>query len=70
MSAAQVYKAGRFDAMLRRRSQRSQRERGCWVYIAAEELAKAGVALDGPAPLYRVWGSRGGSVLVRLYREA
>lgn len=63
-------KAGRFDAMLRRRATRSGRERGCWVYIAAEELVKAGVDLDAPVPFYRVWGFRRGSVLVRLYREA
>lgn len=63
-------KPGRYDAMLRRQSKRVRRERGCHVYIPAEELLKAGISLDGPAPFYRVWGSAGGSVIVRLYREA
>ena len=66
---ASPLRAGRFDAMRRRRALRTGRQRGCFIYIAAEELHKAGIALDGPAPFYLVWGSRGGSVLVRLYRE-
>lgn len=62
-------KAGRYDAARRRRSVRRGRERGCWVYIPAEELEKAGIDPGGPAPLYRTWGtSRGGSFL-RFYRE-
>ena len=60
---------GRYDHAMRRQSQRNGRERGCWVYIPAEELVKAGVSPFGPAPYYRVWGSRRGSVLVRLYGE-
>jgi hypothetical protein len=40
------------------------------VYIAAEELEKAGYPPDGPAPFYRVWGSSRGGLFVRLYREA
>lgn len=49
---------------------RRGRERGCWVYIPAEELLKAGI--DGPRPWYRTWGSsvRGARVTVNLYREA
>lgn len=42
--------------------------RGCYVYIPAEELVKAGIDPQGPPPLYRTWGSRRGSVLVRLYK--
>lgn len=60
----------KYDAMRRRRGVRKARERGCWVYVAAEELEKAGIDPTGPAPFYRTWGSSSGSILVRLYREA
>lgn len=59
--------AGRYDAHARRRATRKQRERGCSIYIAAEELQRAGWPLDGPAPWYRVWGSSRGGLYVRLY---
>lgn len=62
--------AGRYDHGLRRRATRVQRQRGVRVYIPMEELEKAGFSPDAPPPFYRVWGSRRGSVLVRLYREA
>lgn len=55
--------------MVRRKSQRKQRERGCTIYIPASALQKAGVSPDGPPPLYRVWGNRRGSILVRLYKN-
>lgn len=59
-----------YDPALRRRAKRGkQRERGVWLYVAAEELQKAGVPLDGPTPHYRVWGSSRGGLFVRLYRE-
>lgn len=60
---------GQYDRARRRRSVRRGRERGCWVYIPAEELAKAGI--DGDRPWYRVWGSkvRGARVTVNLYRD-
>lgn len=64
-----VLPAGRYDAMARRQATRKQRERGCSVYIPAEELLKAGIDPEGPAPFYRTWGSTRGSVLVRLYRQ-
>jgi hypothetical protein len=57
-----------YDAARRRRSLRKQRERGCSVYIPADVLEAAGFAPNEPPPFYRVWGSRRGSVLVRLYR--
>lgn len=60
---------GRYDHAQRRLSQRHGRERGCWVYIPAEELAKTGVALDGPTPWYRVWGSARGGIRIRLYKS-
>lgn len=62
-------KPGRYDAFRRRRSKRQQRERGCWIYIPAEELLKAGISPAGPPPAYRLWGRQRGSLLVRLYRE-
>lgn len=60
---------GRYDAARRRRSVRRGRERGCWVYIPAEELRKAGIG--DALPWYRTWGSavRGARVTVNLYRE-
>lgn len=70
MSALAV--AGRHDAMARRQSKRSGRERGCWAYIPSEVLVKAGIDPDGPAPFYRTWGAAHGStgrVIVSLYRE-
>ena len=63
-------KAGRYDAAQRRRSVRRGRERGCWVYVPAEELQRAGIDLDGPPPFYKVWGRRGGGLAARFYREA
>jgi hypothetical protein len=46
------------------------REKGCRVYIAADELERAGYDPSGPAPFYRVWGSSRGGLFIRLYREA
>lgn len=60
----------RYDSAARRRAQRRGRERGCWVFIPAEELVKAGVDPAGNPPAYRTWGTRSGGVLVRLYKEA
>jgi hypothetical protein len=57
----------RYDSAARRQSRRKQREKGCAVYIPAEELVKAGIDPDGPAPYYRTWGTSRGVVLVRLY---
>lgn len=54
--------------MVRRRSQRKQRQRGCSIYIPGELLTGAGFDPDGPPPLYRVWGWKRGSILVRLYK--
>lgn len=63
-------KAGKYDRGARRRSVRKGRERGCWVYIPAEELEKAGIdPTDAEPPLYRTWGTKRGGVLVRLYRS-
>lgn len=58
----------RYDDQAPRKAQRKGRERGVWVFVPAAELRKAGVDPIGPPPLFRVWGRRGGSVLVRLYK--
>lgn len=57
-----------YDEGYRRQARRSGRERGCWLYVPAAELEKAGYDPDGPAPLYRTWGRERGTVLVRLYQ--
>lgn len=66
-------KAGRHDSAERRQATRTQREKGCWVYIPAEELVRAGFSVFEPPPFYRTWGrhrtSRSGSVIINLYRE-
>lgn len=60
---------GKYDDGARRHSIRKTRERGCWVYVPAAELEKAGFAADEPPPFYRTWGRERGSVMVRLYRN-
>jgi hypothetical protein len=69
MAAVSEQANSKYDAMARRRAQRRGRERGCWVYVPAEELRKAGHDPAGPPPFYRTWGSARGGVMVRLYRE-
>jgi hypothetical protein len=61
--------AGKYDSGARRRGVRKGRERGCWVYVPAEELQKAGHEPGDPPPFYRTWGTSRGGVLVRLYRN-
>jgi hypothetical protein len=62
--------AGRYDHAERRASKRAGRERGCWLYVPADELEAAGFDpyAERP-PFYRVWGSSRGGLFVRLYRE-
>jgi len=57
-----VQPSGRHDAALRRKAQRRGRERGCWVYIAADPVSSV-----DPPPEYRVWGGRRGRYIVTLY---
>jgi hypothetical protein len=59
--------SGRYDSAERRAATRAGRQRGCSIYIAAEELEKAGWDSQGPPPFYRVWGSSRGGLFVRLY---
>lgn len=62
--------SGKHDPAARRKAQRRGRERGCWVYIAADDLAAAGFAAGDPPPWYRIWGGRRGRYIVTLYRDA
>lgn len=65
--------AGRMhDPGLRRKAQRRGRERGCWVYIAAEQLAEAGVNPADDVPFYKIAPGRRerrGRFIVTLYKE-
>lgn len=61
---------GAYDHARRRKAKRSGRERGCWTYIPATELANAGLGDHEGDVFYRVWGQPRGSVQLRLYREA
>ena len=60
---------GRHDPAARRQAQRKSRERGCWVYLSAEALVRAGIDPSGPAPFYRTWSGRRGRFVVTLYGE-
>ena len=61
---------GRHDFAARRRATRGGRRKGCYVYIPAEQLARAGIDPDGPPPYYRTWvGGRRPRVLVNFYPE-
>jgi len=64
--------AGRYDKAERKQSTRKQREKGCRVYVTAEELRAAGFAPEAPPPFYRIHGYKrsknAGSVIVSLYR--
>lgn len=54
---------------MRKRALRKGRERGCSVYLAAEQLQAAGVPLDRPL-YYRVWEAPGRPrFVVNLYTE-
>lgn len=59
-----------YDQARRKRAQRRGRQRGCSVYISAEELAKAGIDPDGERPWYRVYAGPRRGVVVSLYTEA
>jgi hypothetical protein len=61
--------SNRRDTAERRRTRRVGRERGCAVYIPADELVKAGIDPYGPPPYARVWGAPRGRVVVQLYKE-
>lgn len=62
-----------YDLARRRKATRGGRDRGCRVYIPAEELERAGIDPNGPEPYFTTRGfqrSRNGhTVIVSLYRE-
>lgn len=62
--------ASRADIASRRRAVRKGRERGCSLYIPAEQLERAGIDPHGPPPFYRSWDGRKGTVLIQFYKEA
>lgn len=58
------------DTAKRRKTKRAGRERGCWLYITADELAALGIDPAGPPPYFRVWASGPRPrLVVNLYRE-
>jgi len=57
-----------YDPARRRQGVRKGGERGLWVYVPAEELEKAQIAVNGSPPFYRLWAHEK-AVLVRFYRE-
>lgn len=61
----------RYDRARRKRAVRKGAERGCWIFLPADELRKTGIDPHGSVPWYRVWGSsrKDGGLTVRLYRE-
>lgn len=62
-------RAGRHDHALRRKTIRRGKEKGCWLYIVAEDLQTAGIDPSGPAPFYRVWPGKRRGLTIRLYLE-
>ena len=58
--------AGRHDAAQWRKASRKGRERGCSLFIAAEELAGAGIDPYAEPPLFKVYPGRKRTLLVQL----
>lgn len=50
--------AWRYDRAVWKQGVRKGRERGCWVYIARDELEAAGIPIDGPPPWYKLSGAQ------------
>jgi hypothetical protein len=62
--------AGVADVAARKKAQRRGRERGCWVYIAGEQLEAMGIEPGDPPPEYRIWGAEGRPrAVVSLYPQ-
>jgi len=59
----------RGDHAARRRAVRKGREKGCSVYIKAEDLEAMGFDPSGPPPFFRTWAGPRGRLVVQLYRE-
>lgn len=62
---------GQHDPAQRRRALRKGREKGCSIYIPAEQLRRLGFEDGDPAPWYRTWETSDGRprLVVNLYRE-
>lgn len=58
-----------YDRFRRKQAVRRGREKGCWVFVPADELVKAGINPNDPPPLYRIWATPKGGLLGRFYRE-
>jgi hypothetical protein len=69
---AVTVKAGRHDAAARRRATRAGRQRGCSIYITAEDLVAAGFDPHAAPPEYvttaKPHSRNTATVIVRLYR--
>ena len=59
----------KYDHAALRNGVRRGRERGCWVYIPAEELEKAGIDPFGQSPRYQLWPGRKRTILVQLHKR-
>ncbi len=57
------------DHAERRRGVRSGRMRGCYVYLTAGTLRRAGIDTEGLPPFYRTWAAERGRVVIQLYKE-
>jgi hypothetical protein len=60
----------RADPAARKQATRSGRARGCYIYIDAGTMERAGIPASDSPPQYRLWAGRRGSLLVTLYRSA
>jgi len=59
-----------YDPARRRRTVSRGRERGCWVYVPAEEIEKTSYGGQRPPPFYRLWARAGGrTIVVEFYAE-
>ena len=57
------------DHARRRKTVRRGRERGCWLYVPAEQLVETGFQLSEPPPYYKTWPGRKRTILVQFYTE-
>ena len=60
---------GSYDHARRRRTKRAGRERGCWLYVPAEQLERAGIDPKAQPPYFRTWNGRKRTILVQLYPD-
>jgi hypothetical protein len=64
-----ITRGRRRDPGMRVKAEQRKRYKGIHLYIPAQWLQAADLPGDGSAVYYRIWPGRGGSLLVRLYRE-